>query len=898
MLNAGTRLGPYELQDLIGSGGMGEVYRARDTRLDRTVAVKVLLPGLAGAPEFRERFEREARAISQLSHPHICTLYDVGAAVPSDAPASLPVSFLVMELIEGETLAARIARGALPPDQAMTFAVQIADALDRAHRTGIVHGDLKPGNVMVGRAGIKLLDFGLAAHVPPPPGGAWTEDRTQTMAVGGESVLGTLQYLAPEQLDGRSPDVRSDVFACGAVIFEMLTGRKCFDGHSQAAVIAAVMRHDTPAVSSLQPLASAALDHIVATCLAKDPDDRWQHAGDLMRALKGVAGVPGRGGVPSPEPASAAPPSRRLWWGVAAGLVAAAVVFSAAWLLRAPVTPRLVTRTSILLPEGLRFPVAVTVGGAGRFAISPDGRQLAFVATDPRGNQMLWLRPLDALAARLLPGTDGAASPFWSPDSRSVGFFAAGQLKTMAIDGAATPAVVAEPAFSGTGSWNRDNVILFSPAPASALHRVSASGGTVTPVTALDKAAGDVLHRNPFFLPDGNHFLYVAVAARDGNATGPRAMYVGSLSNGEPARLLSESGASARYADGHLLFVRENTLLAQPFDLASLALTGEAVPVAEPVELVGSSSAAFSVSDTGMLVYQPVDRGSQLVWVDREGRQLAAVGEPAEYGDVELSPDGRRAVVSVLDAATNTRDLWMIDTERGARTRFTFDPGDDVVPAWSTDGSRILFASNRRGHFDLYEKQAGGMSPETPIYEDGTEKYPTSWAPDGASAMFWSFDPEGARLSILPMTDAQEGRRPAPFLEGFANAGRISPDGRWVTYYSAESGRPEVYVVPFPAPSARWQVSITGGSLPRWRADGKELFYAGRDNRLMAVPVAVTPDGFDVGPARPLFDARPVGPRAFYAVSPDGQRFLVNSVRGDAQSSITVVQNWRAAVRP
>lgn len=876
---------------------MGEVYRARDTRLDRTVAVKVLLPHLAGTQQFRERFEREARAISRLAHPHICTLYDVGVAVPSDAPDSSPVSFLVMELVEGETLAARIARGALPLDQAMAFAVQIADALDRAHRTGIVHGDLKPGNVMLTRAGIKLLDFGLAAHVPSSPAGAWTEDRTQTMAVGGESVLGTLQYLAPEQLEGRPPDVRSDVFACGAVIFEMLTGRKCFEGHSQAAVIAAIMRHDTPSVRGVQPAAAPALDHVIGTCLAKDPDERWQNAGDLMRALKGIESV-SRQQAGSGSGRATAWGSRRLWLGLAAGVMAASAAFGALFLLRAPAAPSVVTRTSILLPEGLRFPVAAAVGGAGRFAISPDGRQLAFVATDPRGNQMLWLRPLDALTARLLPGTDGATSPFWAPDSRTVGFFAAGQLKTISIDGAATPAVVAEPAFSGTGSWNRDNVILFNPAPASALHRVSASGGAAVPVTTLDKAAGDLLHRNPFFLPDGDHFIYVAVASRDGNATGPRGMYVGSLSNGEPARLLSTNGSSARYADGHLLFVRENTLLAQRFDLATLALAGEATPVAEQVELVGSSSAAFSVSDTGVLVYQPVDQGSQLVWVDREGRQLAAVGEPAEFGDIELAPDGRRAIVSVLDTATNTRDLWMIDTERGARTRFTFDPGDDVVPAWSADGSRVLFASNRRGHFDLYEKQAGGMSPETLVYEDGTEKYPTSWAPDGASVMFWSFDPEGARLSILPMTDAQEGRRPVPFLEGFANAGRISPDGRWATYYSAESGRPEVYVVPYPAPSARWQVSITGGSLPRWRADGKELFYAGRDNRLMAVPVTVTPDGFDVGAARPLFDARPVGPRAFYAASPDGQRFLVNSVRGDAQSSITVVQNWRTAVRP
>jgi Tol biopolymer transport system component len=894
----GTRLGPYELQAAIGSGGMGQVYRARDTRLERTVAIKVLLPALAASPLFRERFEREARAISQLSHRHICTLFDVGTAETANGASSIAVSYLVMELLEGETLADRLVRGPLPADQALTYAVQIADALDAAHRAGIVHGDLKPGNVMVTRAGIKLLDFGLAARLPGPAADdSWKTDATRTVAIeGAGALLGTLQYLAPEQLEGKTADARSDIFACGAVTFEMVTGRKCFDGHSQASVIAAIMRDEPPSMALLQPAVPPGLDFVVATCLARDPDDRWQTAGDLMRALTGSAAAAAAARRrPDRSPARG---SAKVWKALAAtlGIAILATLAALIYSMRRPAPPpAAVYRTSIVLPEGLRFPVALTIGGIGRFSISPDGRQMAFVATDPGGGQMLWVRPLDGLAATAVPGTDGASSPFWSPDSRSLGFFAGGQLKTITLGGGA-PVVVAAPAVNATGSWNRDNVILYTPSASSPLFRVAASGGTSTPVTTLDKKSGDLLHRNPFFLPDGRHFLYVAVAARDGGTTGPRAVYVASLDANEPARLLSDSGSNAKYADGHLLFGRENMLLAQPFDVDSLALTGEPKPVAEQVELVGSSSAAFTVSDTGVLVYQPADRGSQLVWFDREGLQLGTVGDVAEYGDVEMSPDGRRAVVSVLDPAVNSRDLWIVDLERGVRSRFTFDKADDVVPVWSGDGLRVLFASNRRGHFDLYEKAAGGVGSESLVLADETEKYPTSWAPDGKTIMYWSFDAEGARLSVLTRGEEQ---RPAPYLDGPANAGRFSPDGRWVTYYSSESGRPEVYVVPFPTLSSKWQVSSSGGSLSRWRADGQEIFYAGRDNKLMAVPVTGRGQDLAVGAARPLFDARPVGPRSFYAASADGQRFLVNTLPSEsASSSMIVVQNWRASLQP
>jgi Tol biopolymer transport system component len=873
---------------------MGEVYKARDTRLGRVVAIKVLSPRLAEDPHFRVRFEREARAISQLNHPHICTLYDIGEATGSDAPAGTLVSYLVMELLDGETLAERLACGPLPLDQALTYATQIADALDKAHRHGFIHRDLKPGNVMVTKkAGVKLLDFGLAEERAQPLPAGWADAATRTNPVGAPGmVLGSLHYLAPEQLDARQSDERTDIFACGALIYEMVTGRKAFDAASPAGVIAAIM-HGRPSVIALQPSAPPALEHVVTTCLAKDPDERWQNAGDLARELTWIASTAAKSAVVATAGAGRGP---RVWMAVA-GLFVLSTLALLAVQFRQPSAPAApVYRTSILLPEGVRFPAAGPVGGSGRFAISPDGRRIAFVATDPNGNQNLWVRPLDSLAAAEIAGTDGATSPFWSPDSRVIAFVARGQLKT--VDPASgSPVVVASTAFNATGAWTDDNVIVFTPTPQSSLHSVSASGGTPRPVTTLDKEAGDVLHRNPFFLPDHRHFLYVAVSARNGGSTGPRAVYVGSLDAAGPGRLLIENGSSMKYSQGRLIFLRDNTLMAQPFDVDRLTLTGEPRPVAEQVELNGPASASFTISETGVLVYQPAAaQGSQLVWFDREGRQLGTVGDAAEYGDVELSPDGRAAALSVLDAAANTRDLWLFDLARGVRTRFTFDRGDDVWPIWSVDGRSLFFASNRRGHFDLYQKATTGVGSEAPLFADTSDKYPTSSLPDGRSLLFWAFDADGATLSRLPLTPEP---KPTTFLRTPVGPGRLSPDGRRVAYSSAESGRLEVYVVPFPLASRKWQVSSAGGTQPRWRNDGKELFYAARDNKLMAVSVEGHGSAFEVGPARQLFEARPVGPRSFYDVTPDGQRFLVNSLRNEGlSSSITIVQNWSTAPTP
>jgi len=882
LLNPGTRLGPYEIQTLVGSGGMGEVYRARDTRLDRTVAVKVLKASLAHDPEFRERFEREARVISQLNHPNICTLHDVGQEGAID--------FLVMEYVEGETLAARLARGQIPLDQAMAYGIQIAEALDRAHRQNIIHGDLKPGNVMLTKTGAKLLDFGLARQLPAAVPQV-SDSMTGAFTMSASPVLGTLPYLAPEQLEDKRPDARTDIFSLGAVLYESVTQERAFPGDSYAAVIAAIMRSQPPSMAVIRPT-PAALDRAVATCLAKDPDERWQNAGDLARELKWIAAGGSLGPVDAPE--SRRPPRLRLWIAAIAVLALSTLVLAITILRGRTPAATTVYRTSILLPEGLLFPGAGQLGGIGRFALSPNGRRVVFVASDPEGNVRLWVRSLDSLTAMSLPGTDGAGSPFWSPDSSMVGFVAQGQLKTVDPSGG-TPTTIT-PAFNVTGSWSSANIILFTPSPVSPLHAVPATGGTPRPVTTLDASLGDVLHRNAFFLPDGRHFLYVAVSARTGETTGARAVYVGSLDSSESGRLLIDHGSSVAFSKGHLVFLRDNRLVAQPFDLDRFELTGDPKPITEQVELAGPSSTPFSLTESGVLAYQPASGpGSQLVWLDREGRRLGTLGEPADYGDIVLSPDGRRAAVSVLDAAVNTRDIWVFDISRGVRTRVTFDPSDDVAAAWSPDSTRLVFASNRAGHFDLYRRAAAGIGNDELIFQDESEKYPTAWSPDGRSVLYWTFGSEGAQVRLLTL-GAQSS---TAFVGPPANPARLSGDGRSAAYSSTESGRSEVYVVAFPKPSEKWQLSNAGGSLPQWRGDGREVFYAGRDNRLMAVSLEVRGSELQVGAPQALFDVRPVGPRSFFDVMPDGQRFLVNSRRTDSlSSSITLLQNWTSLTPP
>jgi Tol biopolymer transport system component len=893
-LGPGTRLGPYEIQAAIGAGGMGEVYRARDTRLDRTVAVKILPDALAVDPQFRERFEREARVIAGLTHPHICTLHDVGHDDGTD--------YLVLEYLEGQTLADRLLKGALPLEQALVIAIQIAGALDKAHQAGIVHRDLKPGNIMLVRRGgpsgppeAKLLDFGLAktrATVAAGAGASMLPTTPPGATVQG-TILGTFQYMAPEQLEGQEADARSDIFAFGAVVYEMVTGRKAFEGRSQASLIAAILEHDPPPLSSAEPLAPRALDHIVEKCLAKHPEDRWQTAADLRSELRWVSegateGTSGTGAIAKHRRSTA-------WMlGLVAALAIAALAVPATLYFQRLAPEPVVTRLDVVTPPG---------GDAFSFALSSDGRQLAFVANGDRGLQ-LWLRPLDQAKAQPLAGTEGAAYPFWAPDGRALGFFADGKLKRIDLD-AGTVQMLADAPQPRGGTWNTDGVIVFAPSVINALMRVGANGGAVRPVTRL--AAGQGSHRWPQFLPDGRRFLFF-VGQGQPEAHGA---YVGSLDGGESTRVMPSEVAAAYATPGYLLVVSQGVLSAYPFDAVRATVTGEPVPVAQAVGYDdGTFHSAFSVSQTGVLAHR-AGAGSRrrLVWSDRTGKTIGAVGQLDENGmaNPELAPDDQR--VAVNHTVQGNIDLWLIDVNRGVSSRFTFDPSIDSAALWSPDGNRVVFRSTRKGTYDLFEKPASGTADEQPILVTPQGKSPLEWSHDGRSLLYSAQGPNTASdLWVFPMIGE---RKPFPVLQSRFDEieGQFSPDGRWLAYVSNESGRYEVYIRTFPQVGGKWQVSAAGGMQPRWSRDGRELYYLAQDARLMAVPIRVASDKrtLEAGAPVPLFPSRlatggniPTGgfqARAQYAVAADG-RFLMNVADDDGVASpITIVQNWDAALK-
>jgi serine/threonine protein kinase len=891
-LASGSRLGPYEILSPLGAGGMGEVYRAKDTRLDRTVAVKVLPAHLSSSAESRQRFEREAKTISQLSHPHICALYDVGN---QDG-----VEFLVMEYLEGETLSDRLLKGALPFEQVLRYGIEIADALDKAHRQGIVHRDLKPGNVMLTKSGVKLLDFGLAKAVAPASarsGASLTALPTQTgkdLTAEG-TILGTFQYMAPEQLEGREAAARTDIFAFGAVLYEMATGKKAFSGRSQASLISSIMSSEPAAISTLAPMTPPAFDRIVRTCLAKDPEDRWHTAHDIALQLKWVA-------EGSPAGIAARPAARRrerLAWGAFAVAAIAALVLGVL-LARQRHEPSPVFRSSILPSENTRFEFR-----SSPMAVSPDGQQVAFVAQRSEGARQLWLRAFDALEARPLAGTDAASKPFWSPDSRFLGFFAGGKLKRIAVSGGSPQTLCDAPSGRG-GTWNRDGVILFVPSFGDRVHRVAASGGTASPVTRIDESRGEFGHTWPFFLPDGRHFLYVSYAARAARPEDASSVFLGSLDSNE-RRLLFHARSNVAYvplsagaSQGHLLFWQSGALVARPFDAKRLRLTGEAFPVAEQLRFLGASGAAiFSVSETGVLAYQSSPRGelSQLTWFDRSGKRLESVGPAADYFHPRLSHDGRRIAVALIDPQTAYSDIWIHDLARRVSTRLTFGPGVNIFPIWSPDDKWLVFASNRKGPLDLYQRAASGTGQDEILLSSATtSRFPTDWS--GATGLI-AFFTTVPKADIWTLSVAERKATPflaTPFQEG---SPQFSPDGRWMAYGSTESGTVEIFVQAFPASGGKWQISTAGGSYPRWRRDGKELYYIAPDNTLMAVEIA-TGSRFGAGTPKPLFRA---SIKSFdigfqYDVSPDGSRFLINTLAEDAQtSSITVVQNWTAELK-
>ena len=837
---------------------MGQVWKARDTRLDRIVAIKV------STAEFSERFGREARAIAALNHPHICTLHDVGP------------DYLVMEYLEGSEV-----RGPLPLDRALTLAIQLASALEVAHRMGITHRDLKPANILMTKSGIKVLDFGLAKIEATPE--AVANDDTAAPLTQAGAILGTLPYMAPEQVQGKVTDARADIFSFGCVLYEMLTGRRAFDGENPAIVMAAILDREPPPAAEITP---PALDWVLRRCLEKDPDERWQTARDLRAALEQVSHAGTE--VTTKRKAGHA---NRMW--MAAAAVATLVAVTASSILlreKAPELPE--TRLSIGPPERNRF------GHRSPPAVSPDGRQVVFAATSDDGKSRLWLRPLDSLAAQPLAGTDDAIYPFWSPDSTSIGFFAAGKLQRMSVSGGPA-AALADASHGRAGTWTPDGVIVFAPTIYSGLHQVAASGGVVRPATRF--APGTPPQKFPFFLPDGRHFLYLF------GAGGPdqRTIQIGSLdSPGEDRTLVASADSSATYAQGHLLFLRGTTLVARPFDARRLAFTGEEVPVAE--HLLNSNAVQswiFSVSANGVLAYASAGvTARQLTWLDRAGKRLGILGDPGALGAVQLSPD-RTVVALAAGSSSGNDDIWVYDVLRGLRTRFTFDPASEGSPVWSPDGRVIVFQSNRSGRYDLYRKPADGSRNEELLYADDLLKAPLSFSPDGASLAYTVFgDPTtGADIWILPDPLGKPGAtKPSPFMRTAFEEDypQFSPDGRWIAYESNESGRFEVYVAPFPGPGAKRQLSTSGGRRSRWRMDGKELFYRGADNRLMAAAVDAKGGVFEVKTVEPLFGAGGnAGVADRYDVSADGQKFLMLvQVGGDTDRPLTVVQNWIAGI--
>jgi serine/threonine protein kinase len=908
-LGSGTRLGPYEIIDQIGAGGMGAVYRARDTRLGRDVAVKALPDGARLEPDRAARFTREAQTLAALNHPHIAAIYGLEEAPAPDGTHT--AQYLILELVEGGTVAERLARGPITTREALLVARQIADALEAAHDKGVIHRDLKPANVALTKAGdAKVLDFGIAKAISPDsdaPTAATAATKTGT-------ILGTAAYMSPEQARGLPVDRRSDIWSFGCMLFEMLTRRHPFRGETLNDTIVAILGRD-PEWSLLPGDTPQRIVWLLRRCLEKDPRQRLHDIADARIEIDEALVHPRETAATNGGMATHGVRARE-WvaWTLAALSVAAAVGLA--------VVPRRVPadaavaptyRSDLVLPGNLSLSRQES-SAAAAFALSPDGRRLAIVASEGKGDRLIWVRPLDGARAQPIPGTEDASFPFWSPDSRSIGYLAQPQSGSFGIarslmrvdtDGG-QPVKLADAYLNSTGAWSSDGVILFTPRGNAPLHRVSAAGGPVTAVTVLDAASGDVQHSFPSFLPDGRHFLYSVIGSRSG-ATSLRGVYVASLDGAEPPRLLLPLASSARYGNGYVAFVRSTSLFAQRFDPATRQLSGDPALLADGVELTpgagGGTGGAFSISATGVLVYQPsAEVRSQLTWFDRSGRSLGTLGEPADYADVDLAPDARHAAVSVADPQTGTRDLWIFDVARGTRERFTDDPGDDIAPVWSPTGDRLAFSAQRAGAIGLFVKKADGAGTEQPLPVPGLTagKFAAQWSPDDKYLLFVAGGRIIARSDIWARPfDANAA--PFAFAEkaSVETQPRVSPDSHWIAFVTTDTGSAEVYVSAFPLPGERQRVSTHGGQWPRWSADGKEIFFLALDNTLMSAPVTHDRAGPHVGESRALFRAplRPIVRLDAYSydVSPDGQRFLMNTlVEQRTHESLALVVNWVA----
>ena len=872
-LTNGIRLGPYEIVAPAGAGGMGEVYRARDTRLDRTVAIKILPQHLTAKSVVTQRFQREARALSSLQHPHICTLYDVGHQDGID--------FLVMEFLEGKTLADLLAKGPLPFEQVLRVGIEICGGLATAHLSGVVHRDLKPGNIMLTKAGAKLLDFGLAKPLDVAPAASLTTLATLSKAMEPAArpltaegiIVGTLQYMSPEQLQGIEADERSDIFALGAVLYEMATGRRAFEGKSQTNVMVAILERDPPPISSLQPMSPPALDRLVTLCVAKNPDERLQSVHDIKLQLEWIAEGGSEAGIAVP-PAAPRSRSQIASWSISAICFLAAIALAAVSLFRPPQSAQAI-RSSLPQPQGTAYEPY-------NFAISPDGTRLAFVALGADGRDTLWVRSLSSSRAQQISGTEQASFPFWSPDSRSIGFFTDSKLKTVDITSSTVKVLADAPGGRG-GTWNSEGTILFAPEIFGQLLTVSERGGAATPLTKISRLGSGQAHRWPLFLPDGKHFLFTVDWSSPDDSL-QNGMYVGSLDSTDTRLISSELTGNVYFASGYLLYVQERSLMAQPFDTAKLQTTGAPVALAaeELEKQRGFSESGFSVSQNGLLIFQSAaDSASRLVWYDSTGKELGQIPDSG-YEDPSISPDGRFLAVSSDDDHNGKYSIRVYDLKRGLSTRLA-DGGKDEVPTWSRDAKHITFGAKGGLDVPISEVSADGSgSPQ--VLLKGSRIVPCDWSADG-HLVFMDFAKGLPSLKIYNKKD----QKVIPFAPRGAEA-QFSPDGRWIAYTG-------ISVQPFPGPGGRIQISGGGDAQPRWSHDGRQIFYIQPDRKLMAASFDSRTE--TAGVPHFLFQTRIVAPdydMFQYDVAPDG-RFLINSLPADLSSPLTLVVNWPALLK-
>jgi serine/threonine protein kinase len=888
-LSSDTRLGPYEIVSPLGAGGMGEVYQARDSRLDRIVAIKVLPGHLTTDPDRRARLDREAKAISALHHPNICVLFDIGTQDEID--------YLVMEYLEGETLATRIARKPLPHEETLRIAIEIADALEKAHQRGIIHRDLKPGNVMLTKTGSKLMDFGLAKQQYSSLDGDSTSigisdfptmGAKQSPITSAGLVVGTPQYMSPEQIQGFKIDARCDIFAFGVMLYEMLTGKRAFDGKSKFSVASAILEKEPEPVSTSAPFVPPAMEHVIAICMAKDPSDRWQSIGDVKKQLIWIRD--GGSQVSLPMIVSRAQRRReRIFWIAALVL---ALITGPVWYYnsRPAAVPEILTSINFLTEVGL--------DRNGSFAISPDGRRLAYVATDASGKNMLWVRPLNSSAGQAVVNTEGATYPFWSPDSRSIAFFTGGKLKKVDANGGRVDLICNAPDGRG-GSWNRKNVIVFTPDSTGGLWRVSANGGTPAELPIKPPANGTL--RWPQFLSDDDHFVFYSGAVASGRASN-RGLYVGSLTGAE-TKYLAQADAMGRYADGFLLFGRNGYLMAQPMDEKAHTLSGDPVPL---VERIGISEeryfTMFSVSQNGLLVYATEDDSKvQWSWLGTDGKQIGTMGEPGDFVRADISPNGKTALMSKRDVSGGY-SLWMYDIEHNAVSRFTFGErsGSEYGGRWSPDGKYVAFASNRESPdtYNTFVKLATGSQPETVVVKNGASSIPFDWSRQGLLAFFTDLS-QGEHKDTIWFVNMNGDRKPVPVIQNKGNddSPRFSEDGNWVAFESDVSGQWEVYLTHVKNPASHWQVSLNGGLGAQFCSGSDRFYYRTLDDQLMVVDLNLSGAEPHIGSASPALGGHKTSEFTHLAPTRDCRRFLAGVPQKSSAPHLGLYVNWAQGLK-